>query len=247
MVPQKIWFEDVQVRATETDFRSLWKLSSIFAAMVEAAAHHAENLGYGYEDMLARDLVWILSRLKIRVYGFPRMNEKVTVQTWPKGLQQKIFFMRDTHVLDGSGRKYASATSAFLLVNPSLRRMAPPQALPGTLPDNSGLHALDEPLEKLAAVENLEEMFTARAGYSAVDLVGHVNNTRYIDWISDCFSFAEHQARQLSEMQINFINEVKPGEEVVLLRGRHPGEAGAWYVTGNNLTTGVKAFEAQIR
>jgi len=245
MAPQKIWFEDTTVRSAETDFQSRWKLSSFFAAMVEAAAHHAEALGYGFEDMMARDLTWILSRLKIRFYEFPRMNDKVTIQTWPKSLQQKIFFMRDYHVLDGNGRKYASATSAYILVNPRARRMVPPHTFHGSLPNNDGLNALDEILDKIPEAETLEEQFVTRAGYSTVDLMGHVNNTRYIDWISDCFSFAEHQSRRLNQLQINYVNEVKPGEQVALLRGAYPGQPDTWYIAGNNLATGVKAFEAQ--
>jgi len=235
------------VRSAETDFRSRWKLSGVFAALVEAAAHHAESLGFGYEEMMAHNLVWILSRMKIHVFDAPRMNDKVAVKTWPKDIQQKIFFMRDYYVLDGNGNRYASATSAYILVDPRTRRMAPPQALYGLLPNNDGLHALDEALERLPAASNLEEQYVARAGYSTVDLIGHVNNSRYIDWISDCFSLAEHEAQQLNELQINYVNEVKPGEEVALLRGKYENQPGAWYVTGNNLATGMKAFEAQIR
>lgn len=246
MPPQKIWFEDTTVRSADTDFQSRWKLSSVFAAMVEAAAHHAEDLGCGYEEMLAHDLVWILSRLKICVFDLPRLNEKVTIQTWPKPIQQKIFFMRDYHVLGKSGRKYASATSAYILVNPRTRRMAPPQSFFGSLPENNGLHALDESLDRISAPGALEEQFVTRAGYSAVDLMGHVNNTRYIDWVSDCFSFAEHQSHRLSQLQINYINEVKPGDTVALLRGADPAQPGNWYILGSNQASAAKAFEALV-
>ncbi len=245
MVLQKIWHEDTYVRSAETDFLSRWKLSGIFAAMVEAAAHHADHLGFGFDDMMAKDMVWVLSRLKIRFFGYPRLEDKIKIQTWPKALQQKVFYMRDYHVLAPGGQLYASATSAYLLINPRLRRIIPPQMVSLELPDNHGLDALDEPLEKIPTAETLEECFVTRAGYSTVDLMGHVNNTRYVDWISDCFSFEEHQSQRLNWLQINYVNEVKPGEPIALLRGAYMDQPGTWYITGNNLASGAKAFEAQ--
>jgi medium-chain acyl-[acyl-carrier-protein] hydrolase len=246
MERQKIWLEHTYVRSAETDFLSRWKISSFFAAMVEAAAHHADHLGYGFQSMLERDMIWILSRLKIRFYDFPRIEEKVIIQTWPKTIQQKIFFMRDYQITDGNGRRFASATSAYVLVNPRIRRMVPPQSFSGALPDNQGLNALDEALDKISPVELLEEKFVTTAGYSTVDLMGHVNNTRYIDWVSDCFSFEEHRASRPAWLQINYINEVKPGETVAVQRGTYPEQQLTWFINGKNLATGAKAFEAQM-
>jgi hypothetical protein len=124
--------------------------------------------------------------------------------------------------------------------------MLPPQSLTGNLPNNDGLSALDEILEKIPPAEGLEDQMVTRAGYSTIDLMGHVNNARYIDWISDCFTFEEHLTKKLSWLQINYVNEVKPGEPVALQRGAYPGGLNTWYITGTNLVTGAKAFEAQV-
>lgn len=246
MTPETIWYEDTYVRSSETDFSSRWKLSSLVAAMVEAAGHHASHLGVGYQEMIAQDIAWVLSRLKIRFFEFPRLGDPVKIQTWPKTIQQKIFFMRDYHVLAADGHKLASATSAYVLVNPRARRMVPPQVLQQSLPDNRGLSALDESLEKIPPVENVEDMFRVQAGYSTVDLLGHVNNTRYIDWISNCFDFAHHETYRPAWLQINFINEIRPEDTVLIQKGAYNGSHTEWYLAGRNLTTGAKAFESQI-
>lgn len=246
MAVQTIWQEEFTVKSSDTDFQTRLKLSIFFTWMQDAAANHANHLGVGYHELMKRELAWVLSRKKVRFFDFPKMGEKVVVQTWPKGIQQKLFFMRDYHMLGESGEKYASASSAYVLMSPQARRMLLPQVLSGYLPDNGGLNALDETLEKIPAVEALEEQFTVQAGYSAVDLMNHVNNTRYIDWASDCFSFEEHSAHSLSWLQINYINEIKPGERVTLYKGAYPGQPGAWYIAGQNLNTGQKAFEVAL-
>lgn len=246
MQPPAIWSEQTSVNTSETDFLRRWKISSFFLAMQDAASTHASLLGVGYYDLLERDMVWVLSRVKLRIYDFPLVDSPVTIQTWPKGYQQKLFFMRDFHFLAEDGHRLASASSAYVLVNPHARRVLAPTVLNGNMPDNGGLSAISEPLEKIAAVEPLEGCLTVRAGYSSVDLVGHVNNARYIDWISDCFTFDEHQAHKLAWLQVNFLNEVLPDETVQLLRAAYPTAPQNWYITGLNQNTGARAFDAAL-
>jgi medium-chain acyl-[acyl-carrier-protein] hydrolase len=246
MTPDNIWQEEFVVKSSDTDFQRQLKLSSFFTSMQDVASTHATRLGVGYYEMLQREMAWILSRKKVRFFDFPQMDEQVSVQTWPKGIQQKLFFMRDHRLTGAGGRLLAVSTSAYVLVSTRARRILMPNALNISVPDNAGKSALDEPLEKILPVDQLSECFTVQAGYSMVDLMGHVNNARYIDWISDCFSVEEHQSHRPAELQINYLNEVKPGEAVTLLRGERSEKAGCWYITGMNKTSGAKAFEAEF-
>ncbi len=242
-----IWQEEATVTSSDTDFQRRLKLSSFFVLMQDAASNHAGHLGFGYYDMIQREIAWILARKKVRFYDFPQMDEKVSVETWPKGVQQKLFFMRDHRMTGADGRLLALSTSAYVVVSTRTRRILMPNVLDVTVPDNDGRFALDEALDKIPVVEALSECFTVRAGYSMVDLMGHVNNARYIDWISDCFPLADYQARQVDWLQINYLNEVRPGESVTLLRGQRPDDAQRWYITGMNQNSGAKAFEAEIQ
>lgn len=241
-----IWQEEMLVKTSDTDFQKKLKLSSFFVWMQDVASTHAEHLGFGYDDLLRMELAWILSRKKVYFFDFPRMGEKVSVETWPKGIQQKLFFMREHRLTGSDGRVIALSTSAYTLVSTRARRMLPPSALPKPIFDNDGLSAVDEPLLKIAQAEALSECFTLTAGYSNIDIMQHVNNCRYIEWISDCFSMEEHQARRPKSLQINFLNEIKPGETVTLLRGPRPENPNCWYITGSNQTNPSKAFEAEI-
>lgn len=247
MEPANAWQETLSVRSSETDFQKRLKLSRFFLWMQDAAATHAEQLGYGYEAVLEQNMAWILSRTKIRFFDYPMMGDTVLMKTWPKGLQQKLFFMRDYQMTGADGRLFAAASSAYILINTQTRRVLLPSSLQVRLPDNNGASAMDEILDKIPAVEPLSECLTLKAGYSAVDIMVHVNNARYVDWISDCFSLQEHQEHPLASLQINYLNEVKPGESVTLLRGQRPEDPHCWYLTGTNLTSGAKSFEAEVR
>ena len=247
METQTTWFEEMQVRSSELDFQEHWKPDSFFQAMVEAASHHANHLGFDYEPMLAQDHVWILSRVRIRFRAFPGLGDTVRIETWPKGIQQRLLFMRDFLVSDGAGQRLAEATTAWLLIKPSLRRILPPGALEARVPDNGGRFAIREPLGKLTPPEGLPERMQVEAGYSAIDLMGHVTNSRYLEWIADAFSLEEHAARRLAELQINYTSEVLPGESVRICSGPDPAEARGWWLQGIHPSNGASALEAYLR
>ena len=248
MTIQPIWFEETQVKTYETDFQQQWRPACFSQAMQEAAAHHATHLGFGFKEMMANDQIWILSRVRIRFHAFPAIEDVVKIETWPKGIQQRLLFMRDFYLRNAAGSCLADGSTGWLLVNPSARRILPPGALQGgSVPDNGGRSAIAEPLEKLNPPVGLPVRLSIAAGYSAVDLLGHVTSSRYLDWIGDAFTLEEHAAHRLAELQINYTSEVLPGQRVVLAAGPDPVDPSLWWAVGTHQLTGARAFEAFLR
>jgi len=241
-----IWIEEIRVKASETDFQQKWKPAYILQAMLEAAGNHAGYHGFGFFGMLDRDIAWVLSRLKIRFFDFPTIDDPVIIQTWLKGVQHKIFFMRDFQLRRPDGRPLAAASYAWLTINLKTRRLLLPQSLDMSFPYIYDLVGLDEPLEKLNPPDGLPERMTVEAGYSTIDLLGHVTSTRYVEWISDCFSLDDFRSRKLEWLQVNFVNETKPGERLSIAAGPDAASPATWLVQGANLNTGLRSFEAAL-
>jgi medium-chain acyl-[acyl-carrier-protein] hydrolase len=245
MPSEPTWSEITEVKPYETDFQGHWKPACFFQAMQQAATAHATRLGLGYEAMLNGSMLWLLARLKIRFQRIPLLGETLSIKTWPKGIQQKIFFARDFQFFDQDKENIASATSAWLLVDTQQRHILKPNhALPADLPISPHLHALDGPLEKIPLPESLQPCFTVTPRYNAADLLGHVNNARYVEWASDCFPLEHYRAKRLDWIQINYAHEVKPGEQVELAAVRHKDHPGMWVIVGSNLSSNTRAFEA---
>ena len=250
MERQTIWFTDTTVKSYETDFQGLWKPASFVMAMIEAATQHAAALGFGFPDLLENNIVWVLSRFIVRFSGFPTVGEQVFIKTWPKGIQQRLFFLRDFELKNAAGHPLAVASFAWLLMDPKARRLLYPQAIQQAfgldVPDNGGLSALDEVLDRIKLPDGLPERLTPAASYSAVDMLGHANAARYVEWVSDCFTQEEHRGRQPAWLQVNYTNETRPGERLSICAGQNGDENGAWYFQGTNLNTGAKSFEAAL-
>jgi medium-chain acyl-[acyl-carrier-protein] hydrolase len=248
---QTIWNEEVRTKYAEGDYYRKWKLNALFLALQESASIHAQHLGFGYDQLIDQDLAWVLSRFKIHIQHLPSAGDLVRVQTWPKGIQQKLFCMRDFFIMTPDGDTvYAEASSAWLLINTHTRRMQLPAVLGDGLPDNAGRSALDEPLERIEISGALQEQFTVQARTSMLDLMGHVTSSRYLEWVCDCFpveTFLGQDGRErLSWLQINFNREVRPGECVSVTCGRSIQDPSTWFIQGNNLDTGVNAFDACV-
>lgn len=238
---------NIQINAYECDFNQALKPYAFFQHLSQVAGVHATQLGVGFEAFQARNLFWVHSRMKIRFLRFPRLGDVITVRTWPKTIQQKLFFIRDFEILDSDGQHLAAATSAWLIIDATTRRLVPPRSIELSLPTRSDRSGLDEPLERLHLADNGEERLRVRAGYSAVDPLGHVNNSRYVEWICDSFPIETFRRHKLDWLQINYDHEVLPGEEVAVLANPVAEESGLWALAGQNRSNGTRAFEAALR
>jgi acyl-ACP thioesterase len=246
ILPQPIWCEEFRVRVFETDLNNRWKPAAFFQAMEEAAANHARNLGFDYPDMMAKGMIWVLARLKIRFIEFPTIPDRIVLQTFPRGIQQKIFFTRDFLFTSPAGKRLAMATSAWLLIDPHKRRMLLPNSLPGSLPLNEGLSVLNEKLEKIAPPSEMTPVLTRRADYSDLDLMNHVNNARYVEWICDCFPPEHYRRYQPAYLQINYNHEVLPGNSITLSLGERISDPPVHVIYGSPDGEEKRAFEAEI-
>lgn len=239
-----IYEETFRVNTYECDINQTLKPAAFFQHLTEAAGIHATLLGAGFDVMYARDLFWVHSRMKIKFYSFPHVDDQVTIRTWPKTIQQKLFYIRDYEMVAANGQRVVAATSAWLVINATSRRMIPPQSLDLNLPVNDRI-GLDEPLDRIGLSKDGEERLRVRAGYSAVDMLGHVNNSRYVEWICDAFPIETYRQRKLDWLQINYDHEIRPGEEVAVL-ANSTADAQLWAVEGINRSNDTRAFEAAV-
>jgi acyl-ACP thioesterase len=243
---ETIFENTIRINSFDCDVNGNWKPASFFQYMTETAHLHAARLGAGYYDMIQRGLTWVHARMKLKFLRFPHIGEHIIIRTWPKTIQQKLFFIRDFELVDSAGQLLAQASSAWLIINTSSRRLLPPRALDLELPGLKNRHGLEEPLEKLDMSLDGKERLLTQAGYSSVDIVGHTNNSRYVEWICDAFPFDTHLHQNLDWIQVNYIHEVLPGDKVSI-RARQLDNDGTWGVVGLNMMNQTTAFESLMQ
>jgi len=207
-----VWAESCAVRFGAIDKSDSMTLDAALNFLQEAAISHAENLGVGREAMARTGQVWLLSRMSLQIDRRPRYGETVTVRTWPRG-GEKLFALRDFDIRDADDHAAVRARSCWLIIDIEKRRPLRPQSIMDSLPQNEGMDSLPTAVS-LAERPSLHKNHERRALYTDVDYNGHVNNVSYIRWMEDTIDpvFLE-QAVQM-RLDINYMNEILPGEAV---------------------------------
>ena len=212
----------------ETDAAWRLKPASFMNMAQEAAGCHAVELGFGYDDLIAKNTAWILSRVRVDFLDTPLWREDMTLTTWHKGLN-RLFFLRDFIMTDSEGRERVKATTSWLVMNLETRRLVrdPNLMEDGTICTEN---AIETPADKVQMPKDKEPVFVMNhlVSYSDVDTNGHTNNAMYMHWAMDAVDYEISSQRPVKSFTINFNHETKPGDLVAISKvvveqedGRH--------------------------
>jgi len=237
---KSVWRENFEVKSYYVDFQQNLKPSVLMQFFQEAASNHAEELGGGYDVLISRGLFWALSRLNVEITRMPHWGESVIIETWPCG-NEGLFFRRDFIVFDMDQQVIIRGVSGWLLVAASSLRPQRPSQLGIDLPVNKGKKSLEHFPEKITA-QTSSLAFRKIVSYNEIDQNLHVNNTRYLDWATDCFQLKRYQESTLSGFTLEFLTETRWGDEIELWIGSSDVKSDIEALDGSTGSTLFKAI-----
>jgi acyl-ACP thioesterase len=158
---------------------------------------------------------WILSRMSVQVDRRPGYGETVTMRSWPMKWE-KLFAVRDFDVRDSLDRPIIRARSCWIIIDMGKRRPVRPQSALEGIPLNEGLDALSFMPPGLDERMPMRKVAEHRAMYNDLDYNGHVNNVSYVRWIENAMDPSLLEKARQSRLDVNYMNEVLPGESVDL-------------------------------
>lgn len=216
--------------------------SALLGILQEAATDAAVKLNISRDYILPRyNAFWMLARIWYRLSRPLRWGEAVAVKTWHRGGRGATMYRDFDLFVDG--RQVGEAVSIWVMADfdsHKLFRLADIEEFAGT---SGGTLCKDKTLSKLRLPEDLTVAERRLLRYSDADMNGHVNNARYADFTCDALRMEQlGRARFVSSLQLNYLAECLPGEEIDLLTGE--GE-GTCYVRGTD-SAGQHRFEAAL-
>lgn len=241
---QTIWREDVFVKSYDVDYKNRLRINQLFNYMQEAAGNHAEHLGWGYRDIVKNNIIWVLSRVRVRMNDYPAWGSTIKVETWPKDAY-RLYATRDFIFRDEDGRQTGAATTLWLLLDINTMRPQRVENVQSVFLENRDRHGLNETLEKLSRSGTLIKTFERLVNYNDIDVNNHVNNARYVDWLLECFSAETLSDRHISTLQINYLSEAK-SDEIILINMFADVSKSSFYFEGVNKASGTPVFQAEL-
>ncbi len=237
-------YYDYNFRLTgmDVDGAGQCKPSALLDHFQVAAALAAEDGGFSRERLLEEyGGFWMVARSWVRLDRPLSYEDRLTVRTWHRGGKAALMY-RDYDVYAG-GERVGESVSAWVLADLRTRKILRLSSVPELQGTGGGELCKTRVLSRLHLPETLRETERRPMRYSDTDCNGHVNNTRYADFACDALDMgALERGHFVSEMQIGFLGECRPGEVLSIRTGESEGTR---YVRG--LDEGGKArFEAAL-
>ena len=198
------------LRTSDFDCNRRIHISSILDLFQDIAGEHAKLLGCSGDDMLKRELLWVLVSVRFKILKMPKLNETVSVITWP--LEQKgIRFQREYKILNENGEEIILGTSKWVFIDLKTRKLARASYIyPSGLEFKTDKNFEDE---KIPDFDTPHGTYSVVPQFTHLDTNGHVNNTKYADFIIDAIANDDTEPI-ITEAQIDYKSEVLFNEQL---------------------------------
>lgn len=209
------------LRVSECDMSGHWRPGAMLVEMQEAAEAHCEALNCGRNALDGLNQAWVVARLELRILRYPVYGEELTLRTFHRPARHR-FFPRFCEVRTREGELIALSSGLWLVMDLQTRQSVSGDRLPTQLPDNSDMPEV-LPLPKgIEALETSADVLLRTSAYTDLDANGHVNNTRYVDWLCDALGVETMREHPPERITIHFNSEILP-ERQVEMRLRREG------------------------
>ena len=206
----------------------------------EAAGTHSALLEVGHDNLSKNHLFWAVTRNRVQITRLPRLGETVYVETWPMPTT-RVAYPRSVVAYDKDHKELFRSISLWVLMDSRTRGMI----LPGksNIVVNGTLTGTELAVPHAIATRPMEHTVTRTVGYSLLDRNGHMNNTRYMDWVDDLLPSAFHEGHPVQEFTVCYLNEAREGEEIALSYELTDGPT----LTVDAQRDGSRIFSAQLQ
>ena len=187
--------------------------SKILYMMQEVAGNHFAQMSMDYDSLAQRGLFWAITRNKVQITRLPMRGETIRLETWPMPTT-RVAYPRSIVAYDEDGNEVFRSITLWVLMDANNRSMVLPGKsgidVVGTLRGNELASPLGLPAKALV---NRRKRYV---NFTDLDRTGHMNNTRYLDWVYDLLGADFHKDHTLRDFTLCYLNEAREGQQLEL-------------------------------
>lgn len=210
---EPIYRQKFTISGNAVDRYGRLKPSMLLYYAQEVAGKHASELSVGYDFLAQRRMFWAVIRHRVQVTRLPMRDETITVETWPMPTT-RVAYPRSIVAYDEKGNECFRAISLWVLMDLDSRNMI--------LPGKSGIavsgtvRGMELAAPNSLVPKQLSNSRERRVCYTDLDRNGHMNNTRYLDWIDDLLPSEFHENHPFREFTVCYLSESKEQQDLTL-------------------------------
>lgn len=187
------------------------KASTILYFVQEVAGRHTDVISLNYDDLAGRGMIWAVIRQKVQISRLPHRGETITLETWPMPTT-RVAYPRSVVAFDENGNEVFRSISIWVLMDIHSRSMILPGksgiSLVGTL---RGGELTPPPSLTPGVLKNHRRRSVC---FTDLDRNGHMNNTRYMEWVDDLLPSGFHETHEPREITVCYLSENREGQEL---------------------------------
>ncbi len=201
------------VSELDTDRFGLLRPSQLLRYVQTAAGEHCGLLQVSWEELNQKHLFWAIIRHRLQITAWPRQGQTIHLETWPMPTTRTAF-PRSVIAYDEAGNELFRTVSLWVLMDPDTRSLVLPKksdvVVPGILRGNE----LALPGSMIPAT--LSDCRSRTVRFTDLDINGHMNNARYLDWVWDLLPSDFHRQHMPREMTLYYHAEAREGDRLDL-------------------------------
>lgn len=201
---EKIFEREYYLRTSDFDRNRRILPSSVLDLFQDAAGAHAKLLGCGYDSLIKRSLVWVLTRVRYVCLADVPMFSRIKVRTWPLP-PTRFGYTREYEILSQNGAVIFKGSSDWVLMDINERRLKTGQNI-YNLTEFCEDRNFEDRAMKLKGFEADREPLNICPHFTHIDMNGHVNNTKYLNFVLDAAPLENNET--VCALQIDYRKEV---------------------------------------
>lgn len=206
-----IYKKNFKINSINVNSNKRLGLYGLLGFLQDAASEHAEELGFGFDDMMEKGILWVLIRQRLKMEQWPKLHDEITIQTWPKQIKGMYAFREFEIFIDDA--KIGECSTTWMILDEKKRRPINAEKINELIIPRMD-YSLGFVADKVIVPEEFDFSKSFEVRNSDIDMNNHVNNTKYAQWILDSIPFQYHKSRVVKEFEINFTAETTLGETI---------------------------------
>ncbi|MBM7642417.1 acyl-ACP thioesterase domain-containing protein [Streptococcus loxodontisalivarius] len=207
-----IFRRDYQIPFYETDVNHEVKLPHLLSVALQVSGEQSLELGVSDEAIFEKyHLVWVITEYNIDIKRMPRYAETVTIETEAISYN-KLFCYRYFRIFDQAGEQIMTIFCHFVLIDFDSRKVA-------QVPDELVAPYQVEKIKKLIRGHKYQDLKEAEetlyhVRYFDLDMNGHVNNGKYLEWMYDVLDIDFLRQHCPQSVNLKYVKEIHYGGDI---------------------------------
>lgn len=243
MRKDSVYKKKYQISISNVNINKRLGLVGLLDFLQDIATLHAEDAGFGLEEMIRNQSFWVLVRQKLNIQKYPQWNDEIEIHTWSRKPEGMYAFREFEFFLNGE--LIGNCSTVWMILDGVTRKIKKPD-FPLEMINPRKDYNLNYIAERVNLNDHFEFINSLVVRNSDIDLNMHVNNTKYSQWVLDSISIEKHKSFVIREYEINFLLEVQLGDKIDIFSSQNSDNSSKFQFKGVRDKGNKPAFYAEM-